>query len=48
MQVAVFADAHAHADALDAVIASAVARGAQEFWSLVDGDSVSVQRFTLL
>ena len=36
MRVAVFADAHAHGDALDAVIASAVALGAQAFWSLGD------------
>jgi predicted phosphodiesterase len=36
MLVAVFADAHAHGDALDAVLASAAARGAQQFWSLGD------------
>jgi predicted phosphodiesterase len=36
MRVAVFADAHAHGDALDAVLASAVARGAQQLWSLGD------------
>ena len=36
MLVAVFADAHAHGDALDAVIASAVACGARQLWSLGD------------
>lgn len=36
MLVAVFADAHAHGEALDAVLKSAVASGAQEFWSLGD------------
>ena len=36
MLVAVFGDAHAHADALDAVIRSAEAAGAQELWSLGD------------
>jgi len=34
--VAVFADAHAHAEAFDAVIAAAEANGAQELWSLGD------------
>ena len=34
--VAVFADAHAHAEALDAVIAAAGASGAQALWSLGD------------
>jgi len=34
--VAVFADAHAHADALDAVIAAADASGAEALWSLGD------------
>src|SRR4051794_17347937 len=36
MLVAVFGDAHAHADALDAVIRAAQASGAQELWSLGD------------
>jgi hypothetical protein len=36
MLVAVFGDAHAHADALDAVIGAARASGAQELWSLGD------------
>jgi predicted phosphodiesterase len=36
MLVAVFADAHAHAEALDAVLASAEASGAQHLWSLGD------------
>ena len=36
MLVAVFGDAHAHADALDAVIGAAQASGAQELWSLGD------------
>jgi predicted phosphodiesterase len=36
MVVAVFADAHAHAEALDAVIAAAEEIGAQELWSLGD------------
>jgi predicted phosphodiesterase len=36
MLVAVFADAHAHGDALDAVLLSAVACGAERFWSLGD------------
>ena len=36
MLVAVFADAHAHGDALDAVLRSADACGAEEFWSLGD------------
>jgi predicted phosphodiesterase len=36
MLVAVFADAHAHGDALEAVIASADACGAQQLWSLGD------------
>jgi predicted phosphodiesterase len=34
--VAVFGDAHAHAEALDAVIGAAGERGAQELWSLGD------------
>jgi predicted phosphodiesterase len=34
--VAVFGDAHAHADALDAVIGAAEAHGAQQLWSLGD------------
>jgi predicted phosphodiesterase len=34
--VAVFGDAHAHADAFDAVVAAAEAAGAQELWSLGD------------
>jgi predicted phosphodiesterase len=34
--VAVFGDAHAHADAFDAVIAAAEASGAEELWSLGD------------
>jgi predicted phosphodiesterase len=34
--VAVFADAHAHADALDAVIEAAEASGVNELWSLGD------------
>jgi calcineurin-like phosphoesterase family protein len=33
---AVFADVHAHADALDAVLAAAAASGADELWSLGD------------
>src|SRR3954469_16440519 len=36
MLVAVFADAHAHAEALDAVIAAADAAGAEQLWSLGD------------
>jgi predicted phosphodiesterase len=36
MLVAVFGDAHAHADALDAVIGAAQGGGAQELWSLGD------------
>ena len=36
MLIAVFADAHAHADALDAVIAAAEASGAEQLWSLGD------------
>ena len=36
MVVAVFSDAHAHAEALDAVIAAAVADGADGLWSLGD------------
>ena len=36
MLVAVFGDAHAHADALDAVIEAAEACGARELWSLGD------------
>jgi predicted phosphodiesterase len=34
--IAVFADAHAHAEALDAVIAAADASGAEALWSLGD------------
>jgi Calcineurin-like phosphoesterase superfamily domain len=34
--VAVFGDAHAHAEALEAVIGAAEAHGAQELWSLGD------------
>ena len=36
MLVAVFADAHAHGDALDAVLAAAEASGAEQLWSLGD------------
>ncbi len=36
MVVAVFGDAHAHAEAFDAVIGAAEASGAQELWSLGD------------
>ena len=36
MLIAAFADAHAHGDALDAVLASADACGAQQLWSLGD------------
>jgi predicted phosphodiesterase len=36
MLVAVFGDAHAHGDALDAVLAAAEASGASELWSLGD------------
>ena len=36
MLVAVFGDAHAHAEALDAVIAAAAAAGVDELWSLGD------------
>jgi predicted phosphodiesterase len=36
LRVAVFADAHGHADALDAVLAAAVASGADQLWSLGD------------
>ena len=36
MLVAVFGDAHAHAEALDAVIEAAVATGVDELWSLGD------------
>jgi predicted phosphodiesterase len=36
MLVAVFGDAHAHAEALDAVIGAAERSGAQELWSLGD------------
>jgi predicted phosphodiesterase len=36
MLVAVFGDAHAHGEALDAVIAAADACGAEELWSLGD------------
>lgn len=36
MVVAVFGDAHAHAEALEAVIGAAEAHGAQELWSLGD------------
>ncbi len=34
--MAVFADAHAHAEALDAVLGAAEAHGAEELWSLGD------------
>src|SRR5262249_53540089 len=36
VKVAVFADVHAHADALDAVLRAADAAGAEEIWSLGD------------
>jgi predicted phosphodiesterase len=36
MLVAVFADAHAHAEALDAVLGAAQECGVQELWSLGD------------
>jgi len=36
MRVAVFGDAHAHAEALDAVLAAADEHGAEELWSLGD------------
>src|SRR5437016_255422 len=36
MLVAVFGDAHAHAEALEAVIDAAHASGAEELWSLGD------------
>src|ERR687885_159161 len=36
MLVAVFADAHAHAEALEAVVAAADASGAEQLWSLGD------------
>jgi predicted phosphodiesterase len=36
MLIAVFADAHAHGDALDAVLTSAAASGAEQLWSLGD------------
>jgi predicted phosphodiesterase len=36
MRIAVFADAHAHGDALDAVVAAADASGADQLWSLGD------------
>ena len=36
MKIAVFADAHAHGDALDAVLASADASGVAQLWSLGD------------
>src|ERR1044072_2112614 len=36
MLVAVFGDAHAHAEALDAVIVAAESAGAQQLWSLGD------------
>src|SRR5438477_12174431 len=36
MLVAAFGDAHAHAEALEAVIAAAEAAGADELWSLGD------------
>jgi predicted phosphodiesterase len=36
MIVAVFGDAHAHGDALDAVLAAAAASGAEQLWSLGD------------
>src|SRR5688500_13906380 len=35
-RIAVFADAHAHAEALEAVIAAAGASGAEALWSLGD------------
>jgi len=37
-----------HDEAVAAEAAAKTNEVAQEFWSLVDGDSVSVQRFTLL
>jgi hypothetical protein len=36
MLVAVFGDVHAHAEAMDAVLAAAEAHGAEELWSLGD------------
>ena len=36
MLVAVFGDVHAHAEALDAVIAAADEAGAEQLWSLGD------------
>ena len=36
MLVAVFGDAHAHADALDAVLGAAQGSGAEQLWSLGD------------
>ena len=36
MTIAVFADPHAHAEALDAVLAAAAASGAEALWSLGD------------
>src|SRR3954468_24250161 len=36
MLVAVFGDAHAHAEALSAVVAAAAASGADQLWSLGD------------
>ncbi len=36
MRVAVFGDAHAHAEALEAVMAAAEASGAEQLWSLGD------------
>ena len=36
MRVAVFGDVHAHAEALDAVIAAAERHGVDELWSLGD------------
>ena len=36
MKVAAFADVHAHADALEAVLAAATDAGAKELWSLGD------------
>ena len=36
MRIAIFGDAHAHAEAFDAVLAAAAASGADELWSLGD------------
>ena len=36
MLVAVFADAHAHAEAFDAVVAAAAEAGVEQLWSLGD------------